>query len=173
MSDLLKTTADNEIWLQIIVLACSVLVFISMVLGIIALVKIGKLKTKYKTLLDEIEGENNTKTFNNYLEKAKRTEGDIKNLYFNQEKLKKQLNKSICKIGVVKYSAFQNTGNELSFSSAFLDEENSGLVITGIYSSEGCYVYCKEVINNEAKNKLSNEEKQALEKAVETGYKEE
>ena len=51
----------------------------------------------------------------------------------------------IQKVGIVRYSAFKDTGSDLSFTVALLDEENSGVVFNGIYSREMSNIYAKPV----------------------------
>ena len=76
------------------------------------------------------------------------------------------LSKCIQKIGIVRYSAFKDTGSDLSFAVALLDENNNGVVFNGIYSREMSNIYAKPVENGNSKYTLSNEETEAIEKAV-------
>ena len=57
-------------------------------------------------------------------------------------------------------------GGDLSFSMALLDEENNGFIMNSVHSTEGCYTYTKEVRDGRCDLELGNEEKIALEKAV-------
>ena len=68
--------------------------------------------------------------------------------------------------GIVKYDAYQQMGGDLSFSMALLDEENNGFIMNSVHSTEGCYTYTKEVRDGRCDLELGNEEKIALEKAV-------
>ena len=49
-----------------------------------------------------------------------------------------------------------------------LDEKNNGVVLNGIYSREMSNIYAKPVENGKSTYTLSNEEKQAIEKAINT-----
>ena len=80
--------------------------------------------------------------------------------------LNKRFAKAFQKIGIVKYDAYQQMGGLLSFSLALLDEDNNGLILNSVHSTEGCYTYTKEVVNGECKLELSNEEKVALDQAM-------
>ena len=84
---------------------------------------------------------------------------DIRQLY-------KQLAKAFQKVGIVKYDAYQQMGGLLSFSIALLDEDNNGLIINSVHSTEGCYTYTKEIHRGECSIELSNEEKVALDQAM-------
>mgnify|MGYP003430956960 FL=1 len=70
------------------------------------------------------------------------------------------------KTGLVKYDAFREMSGALSYSLALLDKENNGVLISSMYSREGCYTYAKEIIKGESKINLSEEETEALKQAV-------
>ena len=54
---------------------------------------------------------------------------------------------------------------KLSFVIALLNEDNSGFVFNSMHSREGCFNYAKEIIKGESYIPLSDEEKEAIEKA--------
>ena len=70
---------------------------------------------------------------------------------------------AISKVGVVKYNAYEDTRNKLSFSLALLNCNDDGVIINSVYSKEGSNIYLKNIIKGNSKNKLSEEEKEALE----------
>lgn len=83
-------------------------------------------------------------------------------------KIKENMNKVYQKMGIVKYDAFSEMGGKLSFALAMLDKENSGYVINAMHSREGCYTYIKEIIKGESFILLGNEEKEAVDMAMNT-----
>lgn len=66
------------------------------------------------------------------------------------------------RVGIVKYDAFKEMGGKLSFSVALLNDNKTGFIINSIHSSEGCYVYTKEITNGDCAISLGEEEKKAL-----------
>lgn len=72
---------------------------------------------------------------------------------------------SIQKIGLIRFNPFKEVGGDQSFTLALLDESNSGVAITSLYSREGNRVYGKQIKNGTSKYILSAEEKKAIEKA--------
>lgn len=70
------------------------------------------------------------------------------------------------KVGLVKYDAFQEMGGKLSFSLALLNEVNDGFIINAMHSREGCYTYIKEIIDGNSVIALAEEEKEALDMAM-------
>lgn len=70
------------------------------------------------------------------------------------------------KMGIVKYDAFKEMGGNLSFALAMLNSENNGFIINTMHGRESSYTYIKEIINGEAYSTLGEEEKEALDKAL-------
>ena len=57
-------------------------------------------------------------------------------------------------------------GGKLSFAIAMLNENNNGWIMNAMHSREGCYTYVKEIVNGESFVELSEEEAEALDKAI-------
>lgn len=81
------------------------------------------------------------------------------------ENLKKENKFNVQKIGIVRFNPFSEVGGDQSFSIALLDGNDDGVVITSLYSREGNRVYGKPIQNGKSQYPLSEEEKQAIEKA--------
>lgn len=90
----------------------------------------------------------------------------------NVAKLEKMQNMILDKYGIVKYDAFEDMGGKLSFVLAMLDNNNTGFLLNAIHSRENCFLYIKEIVNGESYVALSDEEIQALKKAVNFGIEE-
>jgi len=95
--------------------------------------------------------------------------GDISFLKMAAEKNRKDIKRIVgnlreCyqRVGVVKYDAFKEMGGKLSFSVALLNDNENGLIINSVHSSDGCYVYTKEIVEGECAISLGEEEKKAL-----------
>ncbi|MNO66221.1 hypothetical protein D3C76_570040 [compost metagenome] len=80
-------------------------------------------------------------------------------------KLNHLVPKKKAKIGITRYNAFGERGNDLSFSIAFINDEKDGVVLTGLYNRDGSYVYAKPLTKGESSHVLSPEERQAIDLA--------
>jgi hypothetical protein len=79
----------------------------------------------------------------------------------------KELMKSaVTKVGIVRFNPFHEIGSDQSFSLAFLDQENNGFVLTSHYLKEANRVYAKPVKNGSSQYPLSDEETEAMKKAM-------
>ncbi len=151
------------------------LFFIIILLGIILLlilyisnsIKLSKLRKSYKQFMKKLgKGEQIDEILKKYIdtvEKVEETQEELEN-YCN--KLDENMNTCIQKVGLVRYSAFKDTGSDLSFTLAILDKYNDGIVLNGIYSREMSNIYAKPVKDGKSTYTLSDEEKEAIEKAI-------
>ena len=165
-SEILNYIGLGNLDVGYILIGLSVLILILMILVIIQIVNTSKLKKKYmkfmqgkdaKSLEMDIIGlyEDN-KFIKTSMEKNKK---DIKDLY-------KKLESAFQKMGIVKYDAFREMGGQLSFSLVLLDENDNGFILNSVHSTEGCYSYTKEIENGQCSITLGEEEKQALDIAM-------
>lgn len=165
-SNFLSQIGLGNIDIAYILIALLALIIILFIVVIVLMVRMSKLNKRLscfmkgkdaQSLEKEIVGlyEDN-KFLKNMVDSNKK---DIRQLY-------KQLAKAFQKIGIVKYDAYQQMGGLLSFSLALLDEDNNGLVLNSVHSTEGCYTYTKEIRHGECSIELSNEEKVALDQAM-------
>lgn len=88
-----------------------------------------------------------------------------KRLTKEHKEMQEDLSICINKIGLMKYDAFEGMGGSLSFALALLNSENNGVVLNCMHSREGCFAYAKEIIRGEAYVALSEEEKEAIDRA--------
>ena len=103
----------------------------------------------------------------NYMYRVERVEKQNADILGQINVLDKDLEGCIQKVGVLRYSAFQDTGSDLSFTLALLDEHDNGVVFNGIYSREMSNIYAKPVENGKSKYTLSEEEQEAIKRAIE------
>ncbi len=78
--------------------------------------------------------------------------------------VEKRLKKSVQSISTVRFNPFkgQGGGGNQSFSTAFLNEEGDGVVISSLYSREHVSVFSKPVKKMKSEYELSEEEKEAI-----------
>lgn len=160
----------NEIGITNTFIILLVLIFVLLILVITFMSKTIYLDKKYKKFMKKLgESENLEEDLENYMYKVERVEKQNAEILGQLSGLDKDLEGCIQKVGIVRYSAFQDTGSDLSFSLALLDEKNNGVVMNGIYSREMSNIYAKPVEAGKSSYTLSEEEQQAIKKAMEVG----
>lgn len=77
-------------------------------------------------------------------------------------------NQSFQKIGLVKYDAFDDTGDKLSFSLTVMDGMNNGFVLSSLVGRENSRIYSKRIIGGQCKEALSSEEAESINLALQS-----
>ena len=142
------------------------LILILIIMVIVQAVKLSKLSKKYKKFMSGKNAKRKKKDIiglyedNRFIKAStEKNKSDIRFLY-------KKLASTFQKVGIVKYDAFNQMGGQLSFSLALLDENNSGFILNCVHSTEGCYSYTKEIRNGSCDISLGEEEREALDIAM-------
>lgn len=161
-SELLDNLGLGSIDIGYFIAGMSAVLVILLILTICLLVKIHTLKGRLDKFVLGKDGVSLEKDIialfedNKFLKiNTDKNKKDIRTLY-------KKMEGAYQKMGLVKYDAFQQMGGQLSFSLALLNENNDGVIINSVHSTDGCYSYTKEIIAGECSITLGKEEKKAL-----------
>ena len=158
----------NSIGLNNLLLILSIIVIVLLIAFLLVLGKVISLNKKYKRFMKKLgSSENLEEDLENYMYRVDRVEKQNADIMNQINGLDKDLKSCIQKVGIVRYSAFQDTGSDLSFTLALLDEHDNGVVFNGIYSREMSNIYAKPVENGNSKYTLSEEEQEAIKRAIE------
>lgn len=159
----------NSIGLNNLLLILSIIVIVLLIAFLVVLGKVISLNKKYKRFMKKLgSSENLEEDLENYMYRVDRVEKQNADILNQINGLDKDLESCVQKVGIVRYSAFQDTGSDLSFTLALLDEHDNGVVFNGIYSREMSNIYAKPVENGNSKYTLSEEEQEAIKRAIET-----
>lgn len=124
------------------------------------------LKDKYKRLVKGTSGKNIEGVLMEHIAKVEEAQEGFKEVHSRLDIIENRLSFCIQKVGIVRYNAFNDVGSDLSYSIALLDNNNNGIIITGIHGRTETMSYAKPIKNGESNYHLSVEELQALERAM-------
>ena len=83
--------------------------------------------------------------------------------------INRRMARTFQKCGLHKYDAFNQSGGKLSFALCLLDENDNGVLINSVHSTDGLnYSYSKDIKAGIADVELSGEEKKALDMALDS-----
>jgi len=128
--------------------------------------KYNRLKSSYTSFMRGKDGKNLEKSIIDKFNEVDATINTVKQNRAEIKKIYRRIEKNYQKQGIIKYDAFHEMGGNLSFALALLDAYNNGFIINAMHSREGCYTYIKEIVKGESFIELSEEEAQALDKAI-------
>ena len=163
MENLIETLGMNNV-----IYILGGIVIILLLAFLILLGKVIGLNKRYKKFMVKLgDGKDLQEDLENYMYRVERVENQNADILNQINGLDKDLEGCIQKVGILRYSAFQDTGSDLSFTLALLDEHDNGVVFNGIYSREMSNIYAKPVENGKSKYTLSEEEQEAIKRAIE------
>jgi len=154
----------------------SIQTIIFLFLGIVILILIAinafLLRYFYKTnqKIDKLLEKGKIKDFKDIFlsqkEKNSDLEEKIKDAFFKIKNLEDISKITIQKTGIVRFNPFNEMGGNQSFVLALLDNKNNGFVISSLFVQEGNRVYAKAVRGGKSDYLLSNEEIEAIDRAI-------
>lgn len=157
------TTLNNETFF-ILALALSFVVVFSLFLWI------WRLERKIKKILGGGVSANIESVILENHKRIKRMEEQQKVTIERLSLIENKLRKSVRAIETIRFNPFKGVGvgGNQSFSSAFLNEDGDGLVLSGLYLRDRVSIYAKPLKNLQAEFELSEEEKLAIKKALDS-----
>ncbi|SHJ27263.1 Protein of unknown function [Lutispora thermophila DSM 19022] len=153
---------NNEIINLIFMLAIILLVLWNIILSI----SFTRLKGKYKKMMRGSSNKNLEQMIADYMASIESTIDRVQLLNEEVIHLKEQTDRCVQKLSITRYNAFSDTGSDLSYSIALLDNYNNGVIITSIYGRNESVTYAKPIENGSSKYPLSVEEEMVLNRCL-------
>ena len=101
-----------------------------------------------------------------HLERVHAVVRDVNRLEARTAVLERDLRTTLGRVGLVRYNPFEDTGGAQSFALAILDAAGTGFVVTSLHARAGTRIYAKAITAGAAESALSNEEAEAVRKAL-------
>jgi hypothetical protein len=103
-----------------------------------------------------------------HLERVRAVVRDVDRLEARTAIVERDLRSALGRVGLVRYNPFEDTGGAQSFALAILDGAGTGFVITSLHARTGTRIYAKAIAAGRAEAALSDEEADALKRALAT-----
>jgi hypothetical protein len=125
-----------------------------------------KLRKHYNTLIAGVNKKTLEGVLTSIVQDVRTSKKDIAHLADRCATIEKDQLLHIQKIGLLRFNPFKDTGGDQSFIMALLDANDTGVVITALYSRSGTRWYAKRVVTGRGvEHELSDDEKKALKMA--------
>lgn len=130
--------------------------------------KVNRLTKKYKYFMNGEDGKSIELKLSTEVRELREMLSSSENMLHQQELLATMQLQSYQKTGLVRYDAFDDTGDKLSFSLCLLDGKNDGFVLSSLAGHETCRIYAKKVTSGQCREALSTEEAESIRQALQT-----
>lgn len=151
--------------LFIIAIIASVLSLIAIIITLTLISRMKKFQKAYTSLQTFLSGIKLEDILKANLQEVRELSQQLSGHESRIDKVEKKLRNSVDRAELIKFNSFDNMTADLSFALAMLNQEGTGVILTGIHSIEESRVYAKAIEKGQASVKLSPEEKLAVEKA--------
>lgn len=130
--------------------------------------KVERLAKKYKYFMNGEDGGSIELKLSTEVRNLREMVEASENMLHQQELLATMQLKSFQKVGLVRYDAFDDTGDKLSFSLTVLDGKNNGFILSSLAGHDASRIYAKQIINGQCRESLSAEEAESVNIALDT-----
>lgn len=154
--------ALSEQLLSLLVLASlAAILSLSVALAVMGL-RLRALRRAYAVAVGGADADDLFSALQRHLDEVAHLRSDVGTVHRNTEHLRGLLSRTVSRVAVVRYDAFDDMGGRLSFSAALLDDHGDGLVLTSINGRTETRTYAKQVVGLTSEHNLSEEERGAI-----------
>lgn len=155
------------------VVAGAVIIVILFLYCILLQTKINALTKRYDYFMAGENGASLERKLAVEVKELRDSADSIEQLFQLQQAIHTTQQNTFQKIGFVKYNAFENIGNDLSFALTLLDGNNNGVCISSVYGRSESRIFSKPIVKGKSLAGLSQEEMESLNDALGTKTNEE
>ena len=130
--------------------------------------KLKRLEKKYKYFMNGEDGGSLELRLSTEVRELREMVSSSESMLHQQELLATMQLSSFQKVGLVRYDAFDDTGDKLSFSLTVLDGKNNGFILSSLAGHDTSRIYAKKIVNGQCNEALSTEEAESINMALDT-----
>ena len=129
-------------------------------------IRLNSLKKKYDFFMKGENGVSLERKLSVEVSEIRDAAKGLESMLSEQANIRNIQSNTIQKIGFIKYNAFENIGNDLSFALTLLDGNNNGICISSIYGRSESRIFSKPIVKGKSLVNLSQEELESLNEAL-------
>ena len=152
--------------LRVLLILFSIITIVFLIMVILLWNKLSKLRSSYMIMVNGDASLNVETALIELQEKNMALKNEMENMQQYMNSMLEQIKKMKSNLGVYRYNAFAESGNDLSFSIALVDGEQDGVVLSGIHNRDETYVFAKPLQKGQSNYTLSPEEKEAIHRSL-------
>lgn len=128
--------------------------------------RVNRLNKKYEFFMQDETGKSMEAKLREDVAHLHELQDSMELIHKTQKDILAVQNHCFRKIGFVKYNAFDNIGNNLSFAFTVLDGKNDGFCLSSVYGRNESRIFAKPIVDGKCLYGMSEEEKESLDNAL-------
>lgn len=153
-------------YLPHIILVLTAMLLVALLFFVHINLKLSKMSKRYKKLMTGMDGANIERLLMGHVDEVRALVKKVDAMEQENRRIDLMAKRSIQKVGIVRFNAFDGVGSDLSYSIAILDAQNDGVLLTSIFGRDESRCYAKPVVGGASSYSLAEEEKTALSEAM-------
>ncbi|MDP4159081.1 MAG: DUF4446 family protein [Bacillota bacterium] len=145
----------------------ALLLLISLLLIFLLYYRMKRFEDSHLALRTFLSGNQLDTLLQEYTRKVEEQDLELKKTSARLTPIEDKLRDSIDRASIIRFKAFEDVGSDLSFALALLNQEGDGVVISAIHSRDESRVYGKPLKHGNSTYMLTEEENEAVYKAME------
>ena len=152
--------------LPYIIIAMTLMILLALIVFVSINLKLAKLNKRYKQMMQGMDGVNLENLLMQHISEVKKTKEKTEQIGEACKRLDDIRRHCVQHVALVRFNAFEDTGSDLSYALALLDEQKNGVVMSSIYGRNESRVYAKPIVAGKSSYHLTSEEMAAMEQAL-------
>jgi hypothetical protein len=132
---------------------------------IVLQIRLQRLTRQYAALMRGADETDLTSLLNQHVDEVRKALETVSALETRTEALEQARPHALQWVGSVRFNPFRHTGGAQSFTLAITDDRGDGFVLSSLHARENTRVYAKPLHEWASEHMLTDEEKQAIERA--------
>lgn len=153
--------------LEWVLMGISVTLLVALIIFVQINVKLSRMLKKYDALMRGMEGRNLENVLFEHIKRVDEAMVKMDSIHDQCRRLADIQEHCIQKVGIIRYNAFEDTGSDLSFSIAWLDAKDNGIIVSSLFGRNESHIYGKPIQGGKSPYLLTDEEQAALKIAKE------
>lgn len=143
------------------------LAILSLIFGISTMLKLKSTQKNLEILFSGKKAVDLESILLNHSNEILAIDKEIQELFEISNKIHNLTQRSVHKVGIIRFNPFKDIGGDQSFALALLDGKDNGITISSLHTREGTRIYSKPITKGESeKYTLTEEEKSAIKAAI-------
>ena len=148
-----------------------VIVAVILLLWVIALqIRLSLLNRRYRAAMRGVDGMDFEKSLAQFHASVQQHTHQLTNLETRSAGIEKTMSSLAGKVAMVRFNPFDDTGGDQSFTIAWLDGQENGVVLSSLHNRTGTRVYAKPIVKGTSPHNLTEEEVKAIKTANSSAY---
>ncbi|MCS7224393.1 MAG: DUF4446 family protein [Armatimonadetes bacterium] len=155
-----------QAWLPIALIVAIVIAALFLIWLIVLSVKLHQLRRLLNLIEDIAPGQPLDHLLDTLITLQRESQSRIEALEKGHHQLAREVGRCLRRVGLVRFDAFSDVAGEQSFAVALLDDNGDGVVVTSLSGRNESRCYAKPIRNLSSSYRLSEEETEAIKKAM-------